>query len=198
MATSGPVPPTWSLLADAHMDWIPVVAITGQAGGLIGTDAFQEADISGITMPITKHNFLVRDGDDIARVLAEAFHIAASGRPVRSSSISPRTCRASARSAGRREIELPGYKPNTKPHNRQVREAAKLIGGGPQPVLYVGGGVIRGEATEQLLDLAELTASRRHHADGPRRFPGQPSAEHGMPACTARWRRWPRCSAVTC
>ena len=83
MATSGPgatnlVTP----LADAHMDSIPVVAITGQVGrGLIGTDAFQEADISGITMPITKHNFLVRDGDDIARVLAEAFHIAASGRP---------------------------------------------------------------------------------------------------------------------
>ena len=83
MATSGPgatnlVTP----LADAQMDSIPVVAITGQVGrGLIGTDAFQEADISGITMPITKHNFLVRDGDDIARVMAEAFHIASSGRP---------------------------------------------------------------------------------------------------------------------
>ena len=84
MATSGPgatnlVTP----LADAQMDSIPVVAITGQVGrGLIGTDAFQEADISGITMPITKHNFLVRDGNDIPRVMAEAFHIARSGRPV--------------------------------------------------------------------------------------------------------------------
>ncbi len=83
MATSGPgatnlVTP----LADAHMDSIPMVAVTGQVGrGLIGTDAFQEADISGITMPITKHNFLVREGDDIPRVMAEAFHIARSGRP---------------------------------------------------------------------------------------------------------------------
>src|SRR5271170_6349546 len=83
MATSGPgatnlVTP----LADAQMDSIPVVAVTGQVGrALIGTDAFQEADISGITMPITKHNFLVREGDDIPRVMAEAFHIAASGRP---------------------------------------------------------------------------------------------------------------------
>ncbi|EUA90329.1 thiamine pyrophosphate enzyme, N-terminal TPP binding domain protein [Mycobacterium ulcerans str. Harvey] len=105
MATSGPgatnlVTP----LADAQMDSIPVVAITGQVGrGLIGTDAFQEADISGITMPITKHNFLVRTGDDIPRVLAEAFHIAASGRPAPCWSTSPRTCcRPSARSAGRR------------------------------------------------------------------------------------------------
>src|SRR5205085_1542930 len=83
MATSGPgatnlVTP----IADAQMDSIPVVAITGQVGRpMIGTDAFQEADISGITMPITKHNYLVRDGDDIARVIAEAFHIASSGRP---------------------------------------------------------------------------------------------------------------------
>ena len=111
MATSGPgatnlVTP----LADAHMDSIPVVAITGQVGrGLIGTDAFQEADISGITMPITKHNFLVRDGDDIPRVMAEAFHIAVI-RPARRrcSSTSPRTCcRASAPSAGRRGSTCP-------------------------------------------------------------------------------------------
>src|ERR687888_268306 len=83
MATSGPgatnlVTP----IADAHMDSVPLVAVTGQVGrGLIGTDAFQEADISGITMPITKHNFLVRNGDDIPRAIAEAFHIASSGRP---------------------------------------------------------------------------------------------------------------------
>jgi acetolactate synthase-1/2/3 large subunit len=160
MATSGPgatnlVTP----LADAQMDSIPVVAITGQVGrGLIGTDAFQEADISGITMPITKHNFLVRDGDDIARVIAEAFHIAKSGRPGAVLVDIPKdVLQAQCTFSWPPEIDLPGYKPNTKPHSRQVREAAKLIAAARKPVLYVGGGVIRGEATEQLLDLAELT-----------------------------------------
>ncbi len=160
MATSGPgatnlVTP----LADAHMDSIPVVAITGQVGrGLIGTDAFQEADISGITMPITKHNFLVRDGNDIPRVMAEAFHIASSGRPGPVLVDIPKdVLQGQCTFSWPPRIELPGYKPNTKPHNRQVREAAKLIAAARKPVLYVGGGVIRGEATEQLLDLAELT-----------------------------------------
>ena len=160
MATSGPgatnlVTP----LADAQMDSIPVVAITGQVGrGLIGTDAFQEADISGITMPITKHNFLVRDGDDIARVIAEAFHIAKSGRPGAVLVDIPKdVLQGQCTFSWPPEIDLPGYKPNTKPHSRQVREAAKLIAAARKPVLYVGGGVIRGEATDQLLDLAELT-----------------------------------------
>lgn len=160
MATSGPgatnlVTP----LADAYMDSIPMVAITGQVGrGLIGTDAFQEADISGITMPITKHNFLVRNGDDIARVIAEAFHIAASGRPGPVLVDIPKDIlQGECTFAWPPQFELPGYKPNTKPHNRQIREAAKLIAESRKPVLYVGGGVIRGEATEQLLELAELT-----------------------------------------
>jgi acetolactate synthase-1/2/3 large subunit len=160
MATSGPgatnlVTP----LADAQMDSIPVVAITGQVGrGLIGTDAFQEADISGITMPITKHNFLVRDGDDIARVMAEAFHIAKSGRPGAVLVDIPKdVLQGQCTFSWPPELDLPGYKPNTKPHNRQVREAAKLIAAARKPVLYVGGGVIRGEATAELLDLAELT-----------------------------------------
>ncbi|ORA82791.1 acetolactate synthase large subunit [Mycobacterium malmoense] len=160
MATSGPgatnlVTP----LADAQMDSIPVVAITGQVGrGLIGTDAFQEADISGITMPITKHNFLVRSGDDIPRVLAEAFHIASSGRPGAVLVDIPKdVLQGQCTFAWPPKMDLPGYKPNTKPHNRQVREAAKLIAAARKPVLYVGGGVIRGEATEQLAELAELT-----------------------------------------
>jgi acetolactate synthase I/II/III large subunit len=160
MATSGPgatnlVTP----LADAQMDSIPVVAITGQVGrGLIGTDAFQEADISGITMPITKHNFLVRSGDDIPQVLAEAFHIASSGRPGAVLVDIPKdVLQGQCTFAWPPRIDLPGYKPNTKPHNRQVREAARLIAAARKPVLYVGGGVIRGEATEQLRDLAELT-----------------------------------------
>lgn len=160
MATSGPgatnlVTP----LADAHMDSIPVVAITGQVGrGLIGTDAFQEADISGITMPITKHNFLVRSGDEIPTAIAEAFHIASSGRPGPVLVDIPKdVLQGQCTFSWPPRMDLPGYKPNTKPHNRQIREAAKLIAAARKPVLYVGGGVIRGEATEGLLELAELT-----------------------------------------
>ncbi len=160
MATSGPgatnlVTP----LADAQMDSIPVVAITGQVGrSLIGTDAFQEADISGITMPITKHNFLVRNGDDIPQVIAEAFHIAATGRPGAVLVDIPKdVLQGQCTFAWPPQMDLPGYKPNTKPHSRQIREAAKLIAAARKPVLYVGGGVIRGEATSELMDLAELT-----------------------------------------
>ncbi|MCX2712610.1 acetolactate synthase large subunit [Mycolicibacterium sp. J2] len=160
MATSGPgatnlVTP----LADAQMDSIPVVAITGQVGrGLIGTDAFQEADITGMTMPITKHNFLVRDGDDIPRVIAEAFHIAQSGRPGAVLVDIPKDIlQGQCTFSWPPVMDLPGYKPNTKPHSRQIREAAKLIAESRKPVLYVGGGVIRGEATAELMDLAELT-----------------------------------------
>ncbi|MDX1874724.1 acetolactate synthase large subunit [Mycolicibacterium sp. 120266] len=160
MATSGPgatnlVTP----LADAQMDSIPVVAITGQVGrGLIGTDAFQEADITGMTMPITKHNFLVRDGDDIPRVIAEAFHIAQSGRPGAVLVDIPKDIlQGQCTFSWPPVMDLPGYKPNTKPHSRQIREAAKLIAEARKPVLYVGGGVIRGDATAELMDLAELT-----------------------------------------
>ena len=160
MATSGPgatnlVTP----LADAQMDSVPVVAITGQVGrALIGTDAFQEADISGITMPITKHNFLVRNGDDIARVMAEAFHIASTGRPGAVLVDIPKDIlQGQCTFAWPPQIDLPGYKPNTKPHSRQVRAAAKLIAESRKPVLYVGGGVIRGDATSELRNLAEMT-----------------------------------------
>ncbi|WP_441959992.1 acetolactate synthase large subunit [Mycolicibacterium houstonense] len=160
MATSGPgatnlVTP----LADAQMDSIPVVAITGQVGrGLIGTDAFQEADITGMTMPITKHNFLVRNGDDIPQVMAEAFYIARSGRPGAVLVDIPKDIlQGQCTFAWPPQLDLPGYKPNTKPHSRQVREAAKLIAAARKPVLYVGGGVIRGEASAELRELAELT-----------------------------------------
>ena len=160
MATSGPgatnlVTP----LADAQMDSIPVVAITGQVGrSLIGTDAFQESDITGITMPCTKHNILVREGDDIARSIAEAFHIAATGRPGAVLVDIPKdVLQAPCTFAWPPQLELPGYKPNTKPHARQIKEAAKLISAARKPVLYVGGGVIRGEACEELAELAELT-----------------------------------------
>lgn len=199
MATSGPgatnlVTP----LADAQMDSIPVVAITGQVGrSLIGTDAFQEADISGITMPITKHNYLVNRGDDIPRVIAEAFHIAASGRPGAVLVDIPKdVLQGQCTFAWPPRLELPGYKPNTKPHSRQVREAAKLIATARKPVLYVGGGVIRGDACAELAVLAELTGipvvttlmARGAFPDSHRQHLGMPGM-HGTVAAVAALQR---------
>ena len=160
MATSGPgatnlVTP----LADANMDSVPVVAITGQQSrSLIGTDAFQEADICGITMPITKHNFLVTDPADIPRTIAEAFHLASTGRPGPVLVDIPKDVLQEMTSfSWPTELRLPGYRPTLRPHGKQVREAAKLIAKSRRPVLYVGGGVIKAEAHEQLKQLAELT-----------------------------------------
>jgi acetolactate synthase I/II/III large subunit len=160
IATSGPgatnlVTP----LADAQMDSVPVVAITGQVGrALIGTDAFQEADISGITMPITKHNFLVSNGAEIAKVMAEAFYIAESGRPGAVLVDIPKDIlQAQTTFSWPPQIDLPGYRPVTKPHGKQVREAARMIAAASAPVLYVGGGVIKANASAELLELAELT-----------------------------------------
>jgi acetolactate synthase-1/2/3 large subunit len=162
MATSGPgatnlVTP----IADAYMDSVPIVAITGQvASKAIGTDAFQEADICGITMPITKHNFLVTDAADIPRVIAEAFHIAATGRPgpvlvdIAKDALQARTV-----FRWPVEAQLPGYRPVTKPHAKQIREAAKLLATSKRPVLYVGGGVLKAQATTELRILAELTGA---------------------------------------
>ena len=160
MATSGPgatnlVTP----LADAQMDSVPIVAITGQVGtALIGTDGFQEADISGITMPITKHNFLVSEGDDIPRMIAEAFHIAQSGRPGAVLVDIPKdVLQAEMTFSWPPEMKLPGYRPVTKPHGKQVREAARMIAKSDRPVLYVGGGVIKADASAELKELAEMT-----------------------------------------
>jgi acetolactate synthase-1/2/3 large subunit len=160
MATSGPgatnlVTP----IADAYMDSVPLVAITGQVpSAAIGTDAFQEADICGITMPITKHNFLVQNADDIPRTLAEAFHIAATGRPGPVLvDIAKDALQAQTNFEWPVEMQLPGYRPAAKPHGKQVREAARMIIEAKRPVLYVGGGVIKARATEELRVLAELT-----------------------------------------
>ncbi len=162
MATSGPgatnlVTP----IADANMDSIPLVAITGQvAAGAIGTDAFQEADIVGMTLPITKHNFLVTDPDEIPRTIAEAFHIASTGRPgpvlvdIAKSAMQSRTT-----FAWPQDVHLPGYHPVTKPHSKQIREAARLLASSRRPVLYVGGGVIRADAAAELRRLVDLSGA---------------------------------------
>jgi acetolactate synthase-1/2/3 large subunit len=160
MATSGPgatnlVTP----IADAHMDSVPMVAITGQVpSNAIGTDAFQEADIRGITFPITKHNYLVTKADEIPRAIAEAFHLAATGRPGPVLvDISKDALNAKTSFNWPPVMNLPGYHPTTKPNSKRVKEAAERIIAAKKPVLYVGGGVIRSNAAKELLQLAELT-----------------------------------------
>ncbi len=160
IATSGPgatnlVTP----LANAHMDSVPMVAITGQVPSTaVGTDAFQEADIRGITMPITKHSFLVTKADEIPRAVAEAFHIAGTGRPGPVLvDITKDALQAATTFAWPEQLDMPGYRPVTKPHAKQVREAARLIMSSRRPVLYVGGGVIKARASKELRRLAELT-----------------------------------------
>jgi len=160
MVTSGPgatnlVTP----LADAYMDSVPIVAITGQVTSKsIGTDAFQEADIRGITMPITKHNYLITDPAVIPRAVAEAFHIASTGRPGPVLiDISKDALQAETTFAWPPKLDLPGYRPVAKPHGKQIREAARLILEAHRPVLYVGGGVIRSGASDVLREFVELT-----------------------------------------
>ena len=162
IATSGPGATNLvTAIMDAHMDSVPLVAITGQvSSGVIGTDAFQEADIVGITMPITKHSFLVTDPNDIPHVMAEAFHLASTGRPgpvlvdvAKDAQVGQMTF------SWPPKIDLPGYRPVTRGHNKQVREAAKLIAAASKPVLYVGGGVIKAHASAELLALAEATGA---------------------------------------
>ena len=160
IATSGPgatnlVTP----IANAYMDSTPLVAITGQVNSSsIGTDAFQEADIRGITMPITKHSFLVKRTEDIPLAIKEAFHIASTGRkgPVLVD-IAKDALARTAEFWWPEEMDLPGYKPTVNPHGKQIRAAAKLITAAKRPVLYVGGGVMAAQANEELAKLAEMT-----------------------------------------
>jgi acetolactate synthase I/II/III large subunit len=162
MATSGPGATNLvTAISDAYMDSVPMVAITGQvATSLIGTDGFQEADIAGITMPITKHNFLVTRAEDIARTIAEAFHIAGTGRPGPVLvDIAKDAMQATVEFQWPVQLQLPGYRPVTRPHSKQVREAARLIVEAERPVLYVGGGVLKAGAAAELKVLAELTGA---------------------------------------
>jgi acetolactate synthase I/II/III large subunit len=159
MATSGPggtnlVTP----IADAKMDSVPIVAITGQVPTpVVGNDAFQEADITGITMPITKHNFLVKDPALIPETVHEAFHIASTGRPGPVLIDLPKdVLLAQTEWSWPDRIDLPGYRPTTKGNQRQIVEAVKLILAAERPVLYVGGGTIKANASEELLRLATI------------------------------------------
>nr|WP_051298218.1 acetolactate synthase large subunit [Brevibacterium album] len=160
MATSGPgatnlVTP----LADAHMDSVPVLAITGQQSSkLLGTDAFQEADIVGMTMPITKHSFLVTRPEDIPGAIRAAFHIARTGRPGPVLvDITKDAQVATLEFVWDDDVELPGYRPVNRPHAKQIREAAALIAESRRPVIYAGGGIIRSGAHAELRALAEAT-----------------------------------------
>ena len=159
MATSGPgatnlVTP----LADAAMDSVPVVAITGQVPSVaIGTDAFQEADIRGITMPFAKHNYLVTNAADIPRAIAEAFHIASTGRPGPVLvDIAKDALQAMTDFNYPTSVNLAGYKPKLVPDNQAILDAAALIAQSSKPVFYVGGGVIKANASRELLELAQL------------------------------------------
>jgi acetolactate synthase-1/2/3 large subunit len=159
LVTSGPgAVNTVTGIANAYMDSIPMVVFTAQvATHVIGTDAFQESDITGITMPITKHNYLVKDAEDIPQVIREAFHIATTGRPgpvlidlpvdVSKGELDferPETC------------NLPGYKPTYRGHAKQIKQAVSMIQKSRKPLLYVGGGVLSSDASAELKELAEF------------------------------------------
>ena len=159
VATSGPgatnlVTP----IADAWMDSTPLVCITGQVRSfLIGTDAFQECDITGITIPIVKHSWLVQDVNDIPHVMKAAFHVASTGRCGPVLVDIPRDVQeAELEFAYPDEVSLPGWKPPRRGHPRQIKAAAGAIAAAERPILYVGGGVLNAHATDELLELAEV------------------------------------------
>ena len=157
-ATSGPGATNLVTgIAAAQMDSVPMVIVTGQVGRpAIGTDAFQETDITGITLPITKHNFLVMDANDIARVIREAFFIANSGRPGPVLVDIPRDVfMEEVDYEEPQKLDLPGYKPTVSGNNRQIKKAAGLIQSAKKPVILAGHGVIISRAYDELRELAE-------------------------------------------
>ena len=162
IATSGPGATNLvTAIADAYMDSVPIVCITGQVfSNLMGTDAFQEADIVGITMPITKHSFLVKRAEDIPVAIASAFEVAGTGRPGPVLvDITKDAQQAEVPFVWPPKLDLPGYRPVTKAHGKQIQAAAKLLAHAKKPVLYVGGGVIRAQASNELRALAETTGA---------------------------------------
>jgi acetolactate synthase-1/2/3 large subunit len=196
IATSGPGATNLvTAIADAYMDSVPLLAITGQVGSkLIGTDAFQEADIVGITMPITKHSFLVTKAEDIPETIAAAVMIATTGRPGPVLvDVTKDAQQAKAEFVWPPKIDLPGYKPVTKPHGKQIQAAAAMIIEAKKPVLYVGGGIVRAGAHRELLKLAELIGApvvttlmaRGAFPDSHKQNLGMPGMHGTVPAVTA-------------
>src|SRR5438876_9234065 len=160
MVTSGPAATNIvTPLCNAYMDSTPIVVITGQVPSTaIGTDAFQECDTTGITMPVTKHNWLITDAQDIPRIVKEAFHVATTGRPGPVLVDLPKdVANAPMEWYWPETVDLPGYKPTTRGHPRMIREAAKLITEARRPVIYAGGGILKAHAAEALAELVELT-----------------------------------------
>jgi len=158
IATSGPGATNLvTAIADAYMDSVPMIAITGQVfSWLIGSDGFQEIDIVGITMPITKHSFLVKDAADVPAAIASAYQIATTGRPGPVLiDITKDAQQNTAPFIWPPKVDLPGYRPVVKAHGKQVVAAAQLLVDAERPVFYVGGGVIRSGASKELLELAE-------------------------------------------
>ncbi|WP_308465083.1 acetolactate synthase large subunit [Rathayibacter soli] len=196
IATSGPGATNLvTAIMDAHMDSVPLLAITGQVfSTLMGTDAFQEADIVGITMPITKHSFLVRRAEDVASTIAAAYLIASTGRPGPVLvDITKDAQQGTAPFIWPPKIDLPGYRPVTKAHGKQIHAAAQLLVDAKKPVLYVGGGVIRASAHKELLELAEVTGApvvttlmaRGAFPDSHKQHLGMPGMHGTVPAVLA-------------
>ena len=196
IATSGPGATNLvTAIADAYMDSVPLLAITGQVGSkLIGTDAFQEADIVGITMPITKHSFFVTKAEDIPETIAAAVMIATTGRPGPVLvDVTKDAQQGKAEFVWPPKVDLPGYKPVTKPHGKQIQAAASMILEAKKPVLYVGGGVVRAGAHKELLKLAELIGApvvttlmaRGAFPDTHKQNLGMPGMHGTVPAVTA-------------
>ncbi len=158
LVTSGPGGTnTVTGIATAAMDSIPMVVFTGQVPtDMIGNDAFQEADIVGITRPITKHNYLVKDVSNLEQVIREAFHVATSGRPGPVLVDLPKDMiKSEAHYSGLKKVSIPSYKPTREGHSTQVAKAAQMLSNAKKPLIYAGGGVILGEAWEELTAMAE-------------------------------------------
>ena len=185
MATSGPgATNVVTPLADAYMDSTPLVVITGQvATAAIGTDAFQESDITGITMGITKHNWLITDVDDIPRVVAEAFHVATTGRPGPVLIDIPKDIAQSTMEwywPSPADLDLPGYRPVTEGDPALVIEAAELLLAAERPVIYAGGGILKARAADALAGAGRADRDPGgHDADGPGLLPRLTSAVPG-------------------
>ncbi|MBO1902128.1 acetolactate synthase large subunit [Leucobacter weissii] len=196
IATSGPGATNLvTAIADAYMDSVPLLAITGQVfSHLMGSDAFQEVDIVGVTMPITKHSFLVKRAEDIPGAIAAAYQIASTGRP--GPVLVDITKDAQEKEVDfvwDPQVELPGYRPITKANSKQIQAAAELIADATRPVFYVGGGIVRAGASEELLQLAELVGApvvttlmaRGAFPDSHRQHLGMPGMHGTVPAVLA-------------